>query len=118
MWGKEKYSKEGYENLEKKTTEAKEASDVFPGTHVSTGVPESYDYGDGSYTARSASRFIPSPQRERFDDLTKKLERMKNAGHKEALELEAKHNQLLQEVVDAHQALDEFEKEQLGMDRE
>ena len=118
MFGKEKYSKEGYEELEKKTAEAKIASDAFPGMSVPTGVPESYNYGDGHYTARSEHKFIPSPQRERFNKLTEKLEKMKNAGHKEALGLEAKHNQLLQDVEDAHEALDEFEKEQLGINHE
>jgi hypothetical protein len=50
--------------------------------------------------------------------MVKKLEEMKTQGHAEALDLEVKHNQLLQKVEDANRALLTFETEQLEMHQE
>ena len=117
MFGKEKHSREGYDEIENQIPEALAAANEHPGHGVPTGETRKEKHYGGGYSIRSVEKYIPSPQQGRLWKLIEKLERMKEAGHGEALGLEAKHNKLIKDVEDAHAELEAFEKEQLGMDR-
>ncbi len=105
------HSRENYDKLETKTKEAEETANKNHG-HTTM-----EDFGGMAGDPRKAV-FHPSVEQKRYEKLSEKLERMKNAGHKEALGLERKHNELLKKVEGAKQELASFEEEQLGMKEE
>jgi len=118
MFGREPHSREGFEELQKKTDEAKAAALENPGSSWSTGEVQRHEQYDGSFQVRNVYKRVPTVEEETYWKMMEKLEKMKNKGHAEALELESKHNQLLQKVEDANRALTTFETEQLEMHKE
>ena len=103
----EKYSREGYEDQQKKVEEAEKKFEESGGT---SSVQESVEkYG---YPGQPPESLVPEIRLERAKQ---KLEKLKNVGHAEALKLNEEYDELRKRVEDANTALRNFEKEKLGM---
>ncbi len=118
MFGREPHSREGYEDLKNKTDLAKQAAKENPGSNWSIGEARQHEQHDGSFETRNEDKYIPSEQEEAYSKMQKKLEKMKNQGHAEALQIEAKNRTLNDKFREALVALKTFETEELGMHQE
>jgi hypothetical protein len=112
MWGRKSGYREGFKKLEDEEKAAQDRIHAGDSGYFLGGTSVDDDHMPVGYYG-----YRKSFSEQRLDDIRKKIERVKQTDHAEALRLEAKHKQLLQNVADAHVALDAFETEQLGMER-
>lgn len=109
-FGRKSGYREGFGKIEDKI---KEAEDKIHSGDSGFAVGETSV--DDDHMPHGHFDYIKSFSEERLEKLRDKFRKMKDIDHAEAIKLEEKHNNLLQNVADAHKALEEFEKEQLGM---
>jgi hypothetical protein len=123
--GKEKYSREAFEEAEQQIKNAeeiaateKEKLSKEADEYAEKAATNSSPWGDIFFAARAesldkkAKKMTPDKVRE---EARKRLEDLINAGHKEALKLNEEYDRLRIKAEQAEKELEDFEREKLGM---